>query len=322
MLSRGSPNQFPVTVNPLKRKNFGQPEGNKFGLNFQPNNQKPIQFTPTEGYQGIQNNKENFFGGGDSKLMGNPLSRYRPMPMEEPITDIGKFNIPTSTSKFFDKRKDTRQPEYTTRKKNTQSNQFPNFSSFDSKENEIMEFDTKTSKYANQRPSSQRKKNLRKKVDRLPYPKSTTPRPIPIPGKDFDFVVRPKVPLSLPVQPQQPVLPVSNPVSNYDRNFKDYNYDDEYNYDDGNDYDNDNNSSNDVNSFGGDDKFSESVGFMDSGFGPAWEPNKVGRKKRDAPEGRSAASSIFWHNGQPIRPRNRKSRRRNRQNVWGERNPR
>ena len=316
LFCRGSPNRFPVTLNPLKRKNFGQPEDNKFGLNFRPNNDKPIQFTPTEGYEGIQNNKENFFRGDDSKLMGNPLSRYRPMPMEEPITDIGKFNIPTSTSKFFDQRKDTRQQEYPNRKKNTPNSQFSNFPSFDSQENEIMEFDTKSSKFANQRPISQRKKNLRQKVNRTPYPKSTTPRPIPIPGKDFDFVVRPKVPSSLPVQPQQPALPVSNPVSSYDRNFNDY----EDNYDIRNDYDNDNDDG--VNSFNDDEKFSASVGFMDSGFGPAWEPNKLSRRKRDAPEGRSAASSIFWHNGQPIRPRNRKNRRRNRQNVWGERNHR
>ena len=246
--------------------------------------------------------------------MGNPLSRYRPMPMEEPVTDIGKFNIPTSTSKFFDKRKDTRKPEYTTRNKDIQSNRFPSFSNLDNVENEVMEFNTKTSKYANQRPSNQRKKNLRKKVDRIPYPKSTTPRPIPIPGKDFDFVVRPKVPLTPPPQPQQPALPVSNPLSNYDRNYNEY--EDNYGYND--EYDN----NEEVSNFDGDEKFNANVGFMDSGFGPAWEPNKLSRRKRDAPEGRSAASSIFWHNGQPIRPRNRKNRRRNRQNVWGERNHR
>ena len=80
--------------------------------------------------------------------------------MEEPVTDIGKFNIPTSTSKFFDKRKDTRKPEYPTRNKDIQSNRFPSFSNLDSVENEVMEFNTKTSKYANQRPSNQRNQNL------------------------------------------------------------------------------------------------------------------------------------------------------------------
>ena len=95
----------------MKRKNFGQLEGNKFGLNFRPN-EKPLQFTPTEGYQGIQNNNENYFRGDDQKLMGNPLSRYRPMPMEEPMIDIGKFSLPKSNTKFFDNRKDqTRKQE-------------------------------------------------------------------------------------------------------------------------------------------------------------------------------------------------------------------
>ena len=233
------------------------------------------------------------------------------MPMEEePMIDVGKFSIPKST--FFDNRNDKTTRKQEAKPTRNRNNGFPSFPSFDSKENEVMELDTAKSKFANSRPGlSQRKKNLRKKVDR--NSKSTTPRPIPIPGKDFDFVIRPKVP-SPAVVPQQPALPVSNPLSNYDRNFQDY----EDNYDVRDDY----NDNDDINGFDGDEKFSASVGFMDSGFGPAWEPNKLSkRRKRDAPEGRSAASSIFWHNGQPIRPRNnRKNRRRNRQNVWGERN--
>ena len=274
----------------------------------------PIQFTPTEGYDGGSNIDNNdYYRGDDHRLMGNPLSRYRPMPMEEPITEIGQFKMPAPSSKLFKNKNNAHKHELPTRNQDDINNGFPNFPSLGN-DDEVMNLDRFPQNTPLTRPGLSQKRNpLRKKVDRQPQrpPQSTTPRPIPIPGKDFDFVIPHKVQLP---SPQQPALPVSNPISNYNRDY--YDYEDTNELDD--DYDN-----NRVGSFGNDEEFSESVGFMNAGFGPSWEPSKLSkRRKRDAPEGRSAASSIFWHNGQPIQPRNRnrKNRRRNRQNVWGERN--
>lgn len=243
--------------------------------------------------------------------MGNPLSRYRPMQMEEPMTDIGRFKMPDHSSKVFQNKNNGHKHELPSRNRDTIKNGFPNFPSLGN-DDEVMNLERFPTNTPLKRPGLSQKRNpLRKKVDRQPQrlPQSTTPRPIPIPGKDFAFVVPHRVQLP---SPQQPALPVSNPISSYDRDYNDY--------EESNDYDYDNNN---VDTFGNDDEFSESVGFMNAGFGPSWEPSKLSkRRKRDAPEGRSAASSIFWHNGQPIQPRNRnrKNRRRNRQNVWGERN--
>lgn len=318
LYSRGqkAPNRFSPNGNLSKRNKFEKPGEHKFGPNWRPKG-VPVQFTPTEGYDGIgKTNIENndYYRGDDHRLMGNPLSRYRPMPMEEPITDVGKFKMPSPPSSIFNNKNNGHKQEFPARNHDIIKNGFPNFSAHDNNANEVMSLEQLPANFHNKLPGQSQKRNpLRKKVDRQPQlrPQSTTPRPIPIPGKDFDFVIPHKV---QPSSPQQPALPVSNPISNYNRNFYDYEDTNEQDYD----YDDNN-----VDSFDNDDKFSASVGFMNAGFGPSWEPSKVSkRRKRDAPEGRSAASSIFWHNGQPIQPRNRnrKNRRRNRQNVWGERN--
>jgi len=268
--------------------------------------------------------------------MGNPLSRYRPMPMEEPVItpDLSaKFPSQTIPSKKFfnnNQQKNIHKRKHTNKTpKRSNSNKFPSFPSLTNEKDDLKpleRFPASNNFHNNgggrQRPglSTQRGGNQRNKADnRKPQrpQKTTTPRPIPIPGKDFAFLIPHHVP-----SPQQPALPVHNPLSNYDRNYYDYEdtNEDDYDYTD------------DVDSFDNDDKSSSSVGFMQNGgFGPSWEPSKVTmrRRKREAApqaEGRSAASSIFWHNGQPIQPRgnrnrsNSKSRRRNRKNVWGDRN--
>lgn len=310
-----SPSRDSSNRNSPKRKKFGSQfgGGNKFGLNWRPND-VPLQFTPTvsssEGYAKNEfrgHNKE------DDDIMGNPLSRYRPMPMEEPM-DIDNFNVPTK--KFFNNQMKSykRKEESRTKRKNV----FPSFSIGDDQEDEevisLERFPNFPNKRRPSRPAKRRDAS-HKPIHKTNTDRSkgaTTPRPIPIPGKDFAFVIPHRVPS--PPHPKQPALPVVtrpplHDVSNYD--YQDRQYDD---YDD------------DLDSFNEGEQFSPSIGFMNAGFGPSWEPSKLSkRRKRStaaAQEGRSAASSIFWHNGQPIQPRNRNrnNRRRNRQHVWGDRN--
>ena len=314
----------------MKRKRFNPGQsGPKFGQNWRPND-VPIQFTPTDDpLPGKKNVQNNFFRGdnNDQGLMGNPLSRYRPMPMEEPITDMRQFEVPSSNSNFFNnKRNSLNKRKYQSLNENPKKikSKFPSFPSIEENdEDEVMSFEKRfPSNFPKSGVKSRKKAPKRIPIGLVPQRrKTTTPRPIPIPGKDFDFVI----PHNVHASPQQPALPVSNPIRDYDRNF--YDYDNDGNDQVYDDYEDDS----DLGSFGGfdgDDKFSASVGFMNAGFGPSWEPSKLSkRKKRDTSypmEGRTAASSIFWHNGQPIQPRNRnrKNRRRNRQNVWGDRNQR
>ena len=238
----------------------------------------------------------------------HPLSRYRPMlmPEESPIGGLQATISPFEKQNVIpfnqNKRKKNDFASFPVRKvggsgdgNGNSNDRFPHFP-------------------ANGRPSHSLS-NLKSNFDKPIRSRKTTARPIPIPGKDFDFVIPHKVP-PRPASPNQPALPVA-PFNDPFSDDNDYNdYQDRY----GSDYDYDL----DYNQGLDDDKSDASVGFMNSGFGPSWEPSKLTkRKKRSANhEGRSAASSIFWHNGQPIRPRNRnKNRRRNRQNVWGNRNP-
>ena len=306
-------------------------------MNWRPKD-VPLQFTPTkESYQDDytrNDNKNDFFRGGEeSGLMGNPLSRYRPMPMEEPIVtpDLSakfpsKSFFNNNQKKKIHKRKHNKKEAP---KRNVNTSKFPSFPSLTNEKNSVKPIERfpVADNFPNlgkggQRNglSPQRGGNQRNKIDnRKPQRprQTTTPRPIPIPGKDFAFHIPHHVP-----SPHQPALPVHNPDSDYDRNFYDYEDTNEGDYQDDED---------DLGSFDNDDKFSAAVGFMQNGgFGPSWEPSKLSkrRRKRAAPnlqaEGRSAASSIFWHNGQPIQPRgsrnrNGKNRRRNRQSVWGNR---
>ena len=142
------------------------------------------------------------------------------------------------------------------------------------------------------RPLSARPR--RKKVK----PNTTTPRPIPLPGVDFPFMIPPKNPIAAPGQNSGPVK------DEYD----DYEYAGEYEYKPELyefDYDHDNDVKRPEEKLDDND-----LGFMAVGFSPSFESMRLKRKKREAdPEG-----NLFWRGGGKAPPRRRRGsgRRRSR----------